>query len=71
MCHGKDGNVAADMKLKTADFPDPNTLKHRTDGEIFYIIRNGHEAIPGEGYRLKAEEFWDLVNCVRPLAKPK
>src|SRR5579864_3576683 len=40
MCHGKDGNgkgdVAADMKLKIADFTNPDTLKDRTDGEIFY-----------------------------------
>jgi len=75
MCHGKEGNgkgeVAADMKLKTADFTDPNTLKDRTDGEVFYIIKNGHEPMPGEGDRLKAEEAWDLVNYVRSLAKPK
>jgi mono/diheme cytochrome c family protein len=75
MCHGKDGNgkgeVAVDMKLKTADFTDPNTLKDRTDGEVFYIIKNGHEAMPAEGDRLKPDEFWDLVNYVRSLAKPQ
>lgn len=75
MCHGKDGNgkgeTAADMKLKIADFTDPATLKDRTDGEIFYIIKNGHNDMPPEGPRVKVEENWDLVNYVRSLAKKK
>ena len=75
MCHGKDGNgkgdVAADMKLKIADFTNPDTLKDRTDGEIFYIIKNGHQDMPPEGPRVKPEENWDLVNYVRALSKSK
>ena len=75
MCHGKDGNgktdMAADMKLKLADFTDPNSLKDRTDGELFYIIKNGHQEMPPEGPRVKLEENWDLVNYVRSLAKTK
>ncbi|MFZ0136076.1 MAG: cytochrome c [Candidatus Sulfotelmatobacter sp.] len=75
MCHGKEGNgkgdLANDMKLRIADFTDPNTLKDRTDGEIFYIIKNGHQDMPAEGERVKPEENWDLVNYVRSLAKPK
>jgi mono/diheme cytochrome c family protein len=75
MCHGTNGNgktdMAADMKLKIADFTDPNTLKDRTDGELFYIIKNGHQDMPPEGPRIKPEENWDLVNYVRSLAKPK
>ena len=73
MCHGKDGNgkgeTATEMKLKIADFTNPATLKDRTDGEIFYIIKNGHEDMPPEGQRVKTEENWDLVNYVRSLAK--
>jgi mono/diheme cytochrome c family protein len=75
MCHGKEGDgkgdLAADMKLKIADFTDTNTLKDRTDGELFYIIKNGHQDMPPEGPRIKPEENWDLVNYVRSLAKPK
>jgi cytochrome c len=75
MCHGKDGDgkgeTAADMKLRIADFTNPATLKDRTDGEIFYIIKNGHEDMPPEGPRVKTEENWDLVNYVRSLAKAK
>lgn len=75
MCHGKDGDgkgeTAQDMKLTIADFTDPATLKDRTDGEIFYIIKNGHNDMPPEGPRIKVEENWDLVNYVRSLAKKK
>ena len=75
MCHGKSGDgkgeTATDMKLKLADFTDPATLKERTDGELFYIIKNGHNDMPAEGPRIKTEEGWDLVNYVRSLAKDK
>jgi mono/diheme cytochrome c family protein len=57
------------MKLKLADFTDSKTLKERTDGEIYYIIKNGHNDMPAEGPRIKTEEGWDLVNYVRSLAK--
>jgi len=73
MCHGKDGDgkgeTAQDMKLTIADFADPATLKDRTDGEIFYLIKNGHQDMPPEGERLKTDEYWDLVNYVRSFGK--
>ncbi len=73
MCHGKDGDgkgeVGADMKLKVSDLSDPATLKDRTDGELFYIIKNGKSDMPPEGTRLKSDELWSLVNYVRSLAK--
>lgn len=75
MCHGKDGNAKGDlatsMKLNIADFTNPATLKDRTDGELFYIIKKGHNEMPPEGDRVKPEENWDLVNYVRSLAKAK
>jgi mono/diheme cytochrome c family protein len=73
MCHGKEGNgkgdVAADMKLKVMDFTDPNTLKDRTDGELYYIIRKGQGDMPPEGDRVKSELDWDMVNYLRSLSK--
>lgn len=75
MCHGTKGDgkgdVAADMKTKVADFTDPATLKDATDGELFYIIKNGKGDMPPEGPRVKTEELWNLVNYVRSLAKKK
>ena len=73
MCHGKDGDgeggVGADMQLKVSDFTNPATLKKRTDGELFYVIKNGKGDMPQEGKRMKADGLWDLVNYVRSLAK--
>ena len=73
MCHGRDGDgkggVGADMKLKVSDFTNPATLKDRTDGELFYIIKQGKGDMPAEGTRLKSDGLWDLVNYVRFLAK--
>ena len=73
MCHGKagdgKGDTAKDMKLNMLDFTNPDTLKSRTDGELFYIIKNGHNDMPAEGPRVKTEEAWDLVNYVRAFSK--
>jgi mono/diheme cytochrome c family protein len=73
MCHGKDGDgkgdLAADMKLKMLDYTDPAALKDMTDGELFYIIKNGKGDMPAEGDRAKSEEVWNLVNYVRSFAK--
>jgi mono/diheme cytochrome c family protein len=57
------------MKLAISDFTDPATLRDRTDGEIFYIIKTGHQDMPPEGQRIKVEENWDLVNYVRAFPK--
>jgi mono/diheme cytochrome c family protein len=73
MCHGTDGggkgDLAADMKLELTDLRHPKTLKDRTDGELFYIIKNGEGQMPGERDRAKTNQIWDVVNYVRSLAK--
>src|ERR1700741_5405798 len=73
MCHGKDGNGkgegAADMKLSMRDETNPATLKDRTDGELFYIIKKGKDQMPPEGDRVKDETSWDMVNYVRSFPK--
>jgi cytochrome c len=75
MCHNKTGDgkgeTAKEMKLPMMDFTNPDTLKDRTDGEILYIIKNGHNNMPAEGSRIKSEEAWNLVNYVRAFAKKK
>src|SRR5271154_4092880 len=73
MCHGKDGDgkgeLATDMKLKLVDYRDPASLKDMTDGDLFYVIKNGKGEMTGEGDRSKPEEIWNLVNYVRSLAQ--
>lgn len=70
-CHGATGDGKTDVAkdLKVPDLTDPALLKDQTDGEIFYILKNGHGNMPQEGDRVKPEQLWDLVNYVRTLAK--
>jgi mono/diheme cytochrome c family protein len=71
LCHGPtgDGKTEVAKDLKIPDFTDPAALKDRTDGALFYIVKNGHDDMPREGDRVKPERLWDLVNYVRSLAK--
>lgn len=70
-CHGATGDGKTDVAkdLKIPDLTDPALQKDRTDGELFYIIKNGHGNMPLEGDRVKPEQLWDLVNYVRSLAR--
>ena len=73
MCHGSDGDgkgdLAVDMKLKIRDYRDPAALKSVSDGEMFYVIKNGNGDMPSEADRLKDEDVWNLVNYIRTLGK--
>jgi len=74
MCHGKDGggkgDVAENMKMKIDDFRDPAALKERTDGELFYILKNGKGQMPPED-RGSPEALWNLINYIRSFASKK
>ncbi len=73
MCHGANGDgkgeLVADMKLSLKDFTDPTALKNLSDGEIFYIIKNGRGQMAGEGNRAKPDDIWNVVLLVRSFAK--
>ncbi len=73
MCHGANGDgkgdLVADMKLKLKDLTDPAALKDMTDGELFYIIKNGKGQMPSEGDRAKPEDLWNMVILVRSFAR--
>ncbi len=74
MCHGAKGDgkgdpgIISDMSLTMMDFTNPDTLKNRTDGEIFYIIKNGQGKMPAED-RAKTDEMWNLVVYLRSFSK--
>jgi len=72
-CHGAigDGKTDPGRKMRIPDLTDPSVLKDRTDGELFYVIKNGRGEMPLEGDRIKPEQIWDLVNYVRFLATKK
>jgi mono/diheme cytochrome c family protein len=73
MCHGANGNgkgdVVADLKLTLKDYTDPAALKDMSDGELFYIIKNGKGQMPGEGDRAKPDDLWNMVILVRSFSK--
>ncbi len=75
MCHGDKGDgkgeIATSVKLKVGDFTDPATLKNKTDGELFYIIKNGHGQMLPEGDRIEPDELWNVVNYLRSLSSKK
>jgi len=72
LCHGAKGDgkgeLAADMKLTVPDFTKPDTLKGRTDGEIFAIIGAGNETMPSQAGRMTDERRWNLVNYLRAVS---
>ena len=72
MCHGDKGDgkgeMASDIKNVT-DFTNPDSLKNRTDGELFRVIRKGKGDMPLEGDRAKDDDIWNLVNYLRSIAK--
>jgi len=72
VCHGYDGRgkTAAGSGL----YPPPSDLsknalnaRKRTDGELFYFIRNGIRNTAMPGWRLTDNETWQLVVHVRNL----
>jgi mono/diheme cytochrome c family protein len=73
MCHGANGNgkgdIAGEMKPPLKDYTDPAALKDLSDGELFYIIKNGKGQMPPEGDRAKPEDIWNMVILVRSFSK--
>ena len=72
MCHGATGNGKGDipdLKPSPRDYTDPAALKDLSDGEIFYILKNGKGQMPPDGGRTKPDDLWNLVFLVRSFAK--
>ena len=72
MCHGKEGDGKGDLGADYKNIPDftnPDTLKNRTDGELFYVTRNGKGDMPPEDNRAKDDDIWNMVNYTRAFAK--
>ena len=73
MCHGNNGDgngdLASQMGLSLKDLRDPETLKEKSDKELYELIDKGKGKMIGEEGRLKPEQVWNVVNYVRSLSK--
>jgi mono/diheme cytochrome c family protein len=68
-CHAANGNgngeLAANLRVKPKNWTVPGTLGNMTDGELFYIIKNGKDTMPAEGGRMNDDGLWNMVILVR------
>ena len=73
-CHGKDGDghgpLAAQLNPSPRNFKHQGLWRHRTEGEIFWVIKNGSvgTSMVGFGGQLTDEEIWSLIQYVRSFA---
>ena len=74
VCHGTtgQGGSGSDISAPAPDLTDAEWKHGSTDGEIFFVIKNG---VPPDlnmepwGDRIKDPDIWNLVNFLRSLAK--
>jgi mono/diheme cytochrome c family protein len=73
-CHGKDGDgngpLAAQLNPSPRNFQHPGLWRHRTEGEIFWVIKNGSAGTGMVGFSelLTDKEIWALIQYLRSFA---
>jgi len=70
MCHGAKGDgkgdLAVSMSWKVGSFTTAAWQAKRTDGDLFYIMSQGHGDMPAEK-RLVDQNKWEIVRFIRTL----
>jgi mono/diheme cytochrome c family protein len=70
-CHGTDGDgngpLAAQLNPSPRNFQHHGFWRHRTEGEIFWVIKNGSvgTSMVGFGGQLTDGEIWALIQYIR------
>ena len=70
-CHGTDGDgngpLAAQLNPSPRNFQHHGFWRHRTEGEIFWVIKNGspNTSMVGFGGQLTDGEIWSLIQYIR------
>ncbi len=73
-CHGKDGSgqgmAAIGLDPSPRNFQHHGFWRHRTEGEIFWVIKQGSPgtAMIGFGDQLTDEEIWAIIQYERSFA---
>jgi mono/diheme cytochrome c family protein len=72
MCHGEKGDgkgvvalMPTSCRSTLPDFTKVDTLKDRTDGDLFAILGQGSDTMPGLAKVLEEKQRWDLINFLR------
>lgn len=73
-CHGKDGDgngpVSAQLNPSPRNFQHHGFWRHRTEGEIFWVIKHGSPgtSMIGFGDQLSDEEIWSIIQYERSFS---
>lgn len=73
-CHGAEGNgsgpLAASLDPSPRNFQHHGFWRHRTDGELFWVIKHGSPgtAMIGFAGQLSDEEIWQIIHYERTFA---
>jgi mono/diheme cytochrome c family protein len=73
-CHGKDGDgngpLAAQLNPSPRNFRHHGLWRHRTEGEIFWVIKNGSAGtgMVGFGGQLTDKEIWSIIQYLRSFS---
>lgn len=71
-CHGEmgqgNGPQAKMYDPRPASLTDTTRLASVTDGELFYVISNGHKPMPSYKRKLTEDQRWQLVLLVRAMS---
>ena len=71
MCHGKtgagDGKLGKILKPHPRNFTCKATMKKISDGQMFWIIKNGSKGTGMVAHKktLKDKEIWDVIKYIR------
>ncbi|MFZ1672791.1 MAG: hypothetical protein WAT82_05420, partial [Nitrospira sp.] len=66
-----DGPVASQLNPSPRNFQRPGFWRHRTEGEIFWVIKNGSPGPSMVGFagQLTDEEMWAVIQYERTFAE--
>jgi mono/diheme cytochrome c family protein len=69
-CHGESGQGAGPVAHLLAKAPDnlmTDQNKDRSDGYIYGVIRDGHEAMPSYAEEMPVEQRWQAIIYLRSI----
>jgi hypothetical protein len=74
-CHGPNGDGRGEraerLSIAPADFRDAHAMGLHTDGELFWIVTEGHKPMPAFRGTMSDEQRWHMVDYVRRFASHK